>query len=431
MYLFFIRHFNDVDHIAPVVWKMKQDNRPAAVYCINPKYDIQNDYRLTFLKGQGIIVESIYDAFSQKLNMLHNAMRFLYLWFFTKGKKLDSHHQENRWLLLLSRRGQIDLIRHHLRKLGHRLYKLTRKIFYNENWARYILEQTGARVLCFDHIIHNHYVVAVLLRAAQDMSVPTIALPHGVYLYTNESAKPKSTAKQRFSKFDHFDYVVVQNQLRKNVLVRSGIGEEKIIVLGSARFCEEWIEQNMKILPRMINSNTKNTEKLKIVFMTSKPQCRIDMERMLNTFDLLYNLSEIELMIKPHTRMGVNPYLFDNLPQANAYDVITAELCEWADVVIVIGTSVMTEALMQGKPVLYLKYLHANTMLFEECGACWTIQNEAELENAIQSLRVKRMKVPYTEENVNRYLSEVVYGGHSKRDVLRDYVQFITEGNVN
>ena len=98
---------------------------------------------------------------------------------------------------------------------------------------------------------------------------------------------------------------------------------------------------------------------------------------------------------------------------------------------IVIGTSVMTEALMQGKPVLYLKYLHANTMLFEECGACWTIHNEAELEHAIQSLRVKKMQVPYAQENVNKFLSDVVYGGHTKRDVLRDYVEFITECNPN
>jgi hypothetical protein len=408
---------------------MKQDNRPVAVYCINPKYDIRNDYRLTFLRAQGIIVESIYDAFSQKLNVLHRAMRFLYLWFFAKGKKIDSDRKEKRWGLLLSRQGQIDLRRHYFRKIGHRLYKLTRKIFYKKKWACYVLEQSRARVLCFDHIIRNHYVVAVLLQAAQELSVPTIALPHGVYLYTNESAKPKSTANQRFSKFDHFDYIVVQNHLRKDLLVRSGIGEEKIVVLGSARFCEEWIEQNLKILPRLISSNAKTTEKLKIVFLPSKPQCRIDMERMLNTFDLLYGLSGVELMIKPHTRTGINPYLFDKQPVTNASDVLTAELCEWADVVLVIGTSVMTEALMNGKPVLYLKYLHANTMLFEECGACWTIQNESELENAIQSLRVRGMEVPYTEDNVDRYLSEVVYGGRKKRDVLRDYVQFIAECN--
>jgi UDP-N-acetylglucosamine:LPS N-acetylglucosamine transferase len=405
---------------------MKQENRPAAVYCINPKYDIQNDYRLTFLKVQGVVVESIYDAFSQKLNMLHQAMRFLYLWVFAKAKTLNSDNQENRLLLLLSRWGQLII-----EWIGHKLYKLTRKIFYNKNWARYILEQSRAQVLCFDHIIHNQYVVAALLRAAKEMSIPTIALPHGVYLYTNESSKPKSTAEQRFSKFDRFDYVVVQNQLRKNVLARSGIGEDKVVVLGSARFCEEWIEQNMKILPRMINSNAKSTEKLKVIFLTSKPQCRVDMERMLSTIEILSNHSEIELKLKPHTRMGASPHLFVNLPIANASDVLTAELCEWADVVIVIGTSVMTEALMQGKPVLYLKYLHANTMLFEECGACWTIHNEAELEDAIQSLRVKRMNVPYTEENVNRFLSEVVYGGRTKRDVLRDYVQFITECETN
>jgi UDP-N-acetylglucosamine:LPS N-acetylglucosamine transferase len=410
---------------------MKQDNRPAVVYCLNPQYDIHNDYRLRFLKEQGIPVESIYDAFSHKLNMLHHAMRFLYMWLFAKGRKLDYDKQISRWGLLLSRQGRLDLLRHNLRKLGNKLFKLTRKIFYTKNWARNILEQNSARVLCFDHIIHNHYVVAVLQRAAKEMSIPTIALPHGVYLYTNESSKAKSTVKQRFSKFDHFDYVVVQNHLRKNVLVRSGIAEDKIVVLGSARFCDEWIEQNMKILPRIINANAKRTEKLKIVFLTSKPQCRVDMERMLNTFNILANLRDIELMLKPHTRMAENPYLFDNLPITDASDILTAELCEWADVVLVIGTSVMTEALMQGKPVLYLKYLHGNIMLFEECGACWTIHDEAELAHAIQSLRVKKMDMPYAEENVDKFLSEVVYGGRTKRDVLRDYVQFITECNPN
>lgn len=86
---------------------------------------------------------------------------------------------------------------------------------------------------------------------------------------------------------------------------------------------------------------------------------------------------------------------------------------------------------MQGKPVLYLKYLHANTMLFEECGACWTIHNEAELEQALESLRKQKMSVPYGDENVNRFLSEVVFGGQNNRDVLRDYVQFIVNCRVN
>jgi hypothetical protein len=164
--------------------------------------------------------------------------------------------------------------------------------------------------------------------------------------------------------------------------------------------------------------------------MVSKPHCRVDVERMLSTFDLLSNVGEIEVMIKPHTRTGANSRLFANLTLSNASNILTPELCEWADVVLVIGSSVITEALMQEKPVLYLKYLHANTMLFEECGACWTIKSEAELKDALESFVNKRIEVPYADENVNRFISEVVYGGRNKRDVLGDYVQFITNCSV-
>jgi UDP-N-acetylglucosamine:LPS N-acetylglucosamine transferase len=115
----------------------------------------------------------------------------------------------------------------------------------------------------------------------------------------------------------------------------------------------------------------------------------------------------------------------------NVSHVLTSELCEWADVVLIIGSSVITEALMQGKPVLYLKYLHANTMLFEEVGACWNIHDEAELGHALQSLRLNKTDVPYQDQNVKKFLSEVVYGGRNERDVLKDYVQFITNCATN
>jgi hypothetical protein len=401
---------------------MKQDNYAVAVYCINPQYDIENDYRLKFLKEQGVTVKLIYDGFDQKLNVVHRGMRFLFKWFFAKGNKFSSHRYEKP--LLLSRLRELAV-----QSIGRVLYELTRMSFYRKSWAQHFLKESGAQLLCFDHIFPSRYVVNVLLEAAKEKSIPTLALPHGVYLYTNESYKAGTSSRQRFHKFNRFDYVIVQNHLRKDVLVRSGIAREKIVVLGSARFCGEWIAQNRKILPRMIESNSQS-KKLKVVFMVSKPHCRIDIERMLNTFDLLSNFGEIEVMVKPHTRTGTNSRLFANLTLANASHILTPELCEWADVVLVIGSSVITETLMQKKPVLYLKYLHANTMLFEECGACWTINSEAELKEALQSFENKRMEVPYGDENVNRFLSEVVYGGRNKRDVLEDYVEFITTCTV-
>jgi hypothetical protein len=402
---------------------MMHDNYPVAVYCINPQYDIENDYRLNFLKEQGVTVKSIYDALEQKTNGLHKTMRCLFQWFYAKGNKFSSHRHEKP--LLLSRLSELAVS-----IIGRVLYELTRISFYRRSWAHYFLKESDAQLLCFDHIFPSRYVVNVLLEAAREKSIPTLALPHGVYLYTNESYKAGTSARQRFHKFNRFDYVIVQNQLRKDVLVRSGISKEKIVVLGSARFCGEWLAQNRKILPRMIESNSQS-RKLKVVFMVSKPHCRVDIERMLNTFDLLSSVGDIEVMIKPHTRTGTNSRLFANLKLPDASNILTPELCEWADAVLVIGSSVITEALMQEKPVLYLKYLHANTMLFEECGACWTIHNETELEQALQLLRKKSIELPYGDENVNRFLSEVVYGGRNKRDVLEDYVRFITNCTAN
>jgi len=402
---------------------MKQENYPVAVYCINPGYDTENDYRLKFLQKQGVIVESIYDAFDQKMNGLHHTMRYLFQRFYAIGKKSRSHHLGK--FLILSRLNQLTA-----QIIGRILYELTRISFYRKNWALHLLKESKAQLLCFDHILPSRYVVNVLLKAAKENSIPTLALPHGVYLYTNESYKTRTSPRQRLYKFNRFDYVIVQNHLRKDVLVRSGIASEKIVVLGSARFCGEWIEKNRMILPRIIESTGRDAERLKVVFMPSKPRCRIDVERMHNTVDLLASIKEVEAVVKPHTRVGRESHLFDNMQLPNVSHVLTSELCDWADVVLIIGSSVITEALMQGKPVLYLKYLHSNTMLFEECGACWTIHNEAELEQALQSLRKKSTDLPYGYENVNRFLSEVVYGGQNNRDVLKDYIQFITNCSV-
>ena len=60
MYLFFVRHFNDIDHLTPVVWKMNADNRPVAVYGMNPRFDYRSDYRLQFLKDQGVKVNYLH-----------------------------------------------------------------------------------------------------------------------------------------------------------------------------------------------------------------------------------------------------------------------------------------------------------------------------------------------------------------------------------
>ena len=418
MYLFFVRHFNDIDHVTPVVWKMKKDNYPVAVYCMNPRYDIGNDYRLCFLKNQGVTVNYLHHEFDQHRGRLHDLMHARVQQCFAFQKRLAAPDRRpsgilNRWL------GQLAGL------AGSLVYKLMRTLYYDIRWARSILEHTGAQAICFDHILPKRYVVNSFLKAAREMSIPALSLPHGVLLYTNEKTKPKSTDKRRFTKFSRFDFILVPNQLRKEVLVRTGVAEEKIFVLGSARYCREWLEQNKTILPRVIESKISSADKLKAVFMQSKPQCRVDLERMSKTIGLLADFAEIEARLKPHTRTASEKCQVDETRLPNVSHVLTAELCEWADVLLVVGSSVITEALMQGKPVLYLKYLHENTTLFEDLGACWTITNETELKKALFALQKNKTDIPYGEDHIAKFISEIVYGGRHHRDVLSDYEKFI------
>ncbi|CAB1056249.1 hypothetical protein D1BOALGB6SA_985 [Olavius sp. associated proteobacterium Delta 1] len=417
MYLFFVRHFNDIDHLTPVAWKLQRDNYRVAVYCMSLRYDIHQDYRLRFLKEQGVAVDYLYEAFDETLGPVHKILYAIIR---------RSYRAQNQLLLNINGPSGplLGVLSRGAGLLGSMFYKLARKIYYDHRWARSVLERSGAQVVCFDYIMPRLFVVDAFLKASRRMSIPSVALPHGVQLYTNEVTKPKATDARRFAKFNRFDFIIAPNKLRKDMLVKSGVAEDKISVLGSARYCSAWLEQNHKILPEAGAAFSRNSAKLKVVLMPSKPQCQLDMERMFASCRLIAERSGIEAVIKPHPRTRKIDQ-FGNYPLPDVSYMLTAKLCEWADVLLVVGSSVITEALMRGKPALYLKYLHANTTLFEELNACWTIHNEDELKQALASLEADRTGVPYDEANVAKFIAQVVRGGDDRRDVLSAYEQFI------
>ena len=418
MYLFFVRAFNDIDHMTPVVWAMARKNQPVAVYCLNAEYDIKTDYRLNFLRASGVPVDWLYNHFDQNLGLLHSILRFL----IRKSYALQRRFERNTTSTLAVVNKVLGRAAH---RVGSELYKFTRKKYYGAQWARHVLNRSGAKVLCFDWIRPRQFVVEVLISQAQNMGIPTLALPHGVWVYTNDFITIESRPLETYDKLNQYDHVIVQNQLYKDEMSRTGLEKSKIRVMGSARYCSEWTAQNKKIVPKTIPPHQGAAENLKVVFMTTKIRYRINTERLLQTIDLLSRLEGIYAVVKPHTRTTKEARLYENLPIPNLSDSSSVELCDWADVVLVIGSSIIIEPLLQGKPCLYLKYLHENRTLYEDFGACWEIRSEAELQDALMVLRADKTNVPYSQADVDRFLFDIIYGGQQKTDVLTDYGQFI------
>jgi hypothetical protein len=423
MHLFLIRHFNDVDHFTPIVWRMQASNLPVAIYCLNPKYDIKGDYRLRFLKKKGVKVSYVYDASPRFLGLHHFFLRlFIRCCFYLarkdfgiKNKPLEKLH---------------STLQNYFYVMGRRHFKNAKKKYYNLEWADHFLKASKATVLCFDWIRSHKYVVDVLIKSANGASVPVLSLPHGVFLYTNDDPKEGISKEIEYDKYNRFDHVAVQNRLFRQVIASSGVHPDKIAVLGSARYCDEWSEVNRQIIPRSIQDVHGNgsESKFRVVFMTTRPQYRINVQQVEKTFDMLSQLDNCEVVIKPHTRTGVEADMYRNVKISDVSHLSSVELCEWADVVLVIASSILIESLKLNKPSLYLKYLHQNTTEYEELNACWTIHNDQELLEALSSLQNDVNSVPYSQANVNRFFEEIIYGGRDKHDVLNNYQKFVTSG---
>ena len=391
---------------------------PVAVYCLNPEYDINADYRLIFLRKLGIEVDYVYNDIHHKLGIMHRILSFLFLRCFAIKRNSETN-LESDFIPLKKKIGK------QAQNIGDRLYSFTKGKYYNIEWALQFIKRKGAKALCFDWVKPKHSVVGVFLEAADRMSIPTLALPHGVFIYTNKNITIESRPLPTYDKLNQYDGVIVQNELFREFMIGSGLKGEKISVLGSARYCKEWIQQNKKILPRTLDADTNGTNRLKIVFMTTKLRYRINIDKLLLTLDLLANFNGIDVKIKPHTRTAKESYIYENLQLVNAAETSSVELCEWADVVMVIGSSIILEPLIDSKPVLYLKYLHENTTIYEEYGACWIIRSEDELKDALNDLKRNRKKVAYSAESVNHFISDIVYSNRMERDILKDYVDFI------
>jgi hypothetical protein len=418
MYLFFFRHFNDIDNIVPVVWKMALEKHPITVYCLNPRYDIIDDYRLVFIKEMGVDVDYVYNDDADDPERLHRIMRYFFLGCFAIQRKTAKPLP-----YLFS--PLIKLIGKLAGKIGNRLFSFARKNYYDLEWATRLIRVKKAKTLCFDWAKPKLFVINVLIEAAHRMSIPTLALPHGTFVYTNKNIANDAKPLRIFKKLASYDGVVVENKLHGAFMTHLGLDHKKIHILGNARYCNEWVRQNKQIVPRTFDQNENHGGRLKVVFMTTKTRWRVDTKRMFKTFELIHNLAGIQVLIKAHTRTAKEAYLFENLSGPDVSDVSSVELCDWADVILVIASSIMLESLIQNKPVLYLKYLHENTTIYEQYEACLTINSEAELKDALVSLKKNKSAVPYFTGNVDRFISDFVYNGNRKHDILKGYTDFI------
>lgn len=405
--VFSLTDFNSVDHMVPVAYKLVATGKGIPLLLFTDAfYDIDGDYRLDFLKRQyGVGAEVVF-----------------------------TFHQPNpviRWIMaqLCRPLGGTGL----RSRLYPKMVRVLSRAFYRGAWARGMLKKYTPGAFMFERSYPGGGLVGALVREGKKREVPSISLPHGLSPYTNEllnedEVKAGSLAKKYYRNL--FDYVVYQSDIHSRRSLKEGLSPDKAVVLGSARFCDEWAAINQSIqVTEEFKPAGNVSDRLKVVFMLTQWNINVHRSATIETLNSLSKMASIYLAVKPHPRQGAADLhdLLEHGPPSNVevvWDVPSPSLIRWSDVVLNIGSSIALEALQQRKALLQLNYLHSNTTVYEETNSCWNIENPEELVKALEHL-ARGGALPYGDQEVSKTLSVLVLGGSEDTDVLRRYVDFI------
>ncbi len=413
--LFFLRHYNDIDHVTPVIYKWVKSGHQCDVVLIGST-KFRHDFRIKYLSTlEGVRVAHVRQVFGlfgflkwrlQMFLLTGNVRRIKFLGTLVSSLA-DKFHEKRREPLWRTTSNHL----------------LTRSF-----------EHVDRGVIAFDWVERNSVVsiewIKTLIQMARDRGLGTLSLPHGDSPHANQlirrgerSVGPDAT----FSAAGIFDKVVVPNELCA-ARFRPFLQEQAVAALGSPRFCEEWLAKLAEILPP---SPLKHSDsQLKIVMFLRKANFTTFWEEVGEVVHMIAAFPGVELIIKPHTRSGWKQSLtkdssIKQLPNVSVAGdkAHSAHLMNWSDVIIDLATSVVFEAVRVKKPVLAADYLIAGRSTVADYMPETELRCRDDVYEKINSFLSNGCDSFYVEENRQRFLKEVLDG--SDKDVLSRYVALL------
>jgi len=397
--LFFLRHYNDIDHVTPVAHKWIERGHICDVVLMAGG-QFRKDYRIVYLESlSGVRVAGIDEILSR------------WQYFRMGAQKL---------LLDRNLRGYLPGI---VLRLFDRLLGAEKRTAFWEKIARRILQRSFAGgesgVVAFDWISSNSVFPIEFVRAvvatAHGMGLKAVSLPHGDSPHANKLVRVEELRLVPHTKFaaaEMFDRIVVPNELCASRF-RPFVDDSRVAVLGSPRYCNEWLSKLETLLPA--SPLRKDPDKLKIVLFLRKRVFSIFWDEVDRVVRLLTAFPGVDLIVKAHTRGGWRQPLSRNpalrgIPNLRfvAAEVHSAHLLDWADVIVDIATSVAFEAVKMKKPVLAADYLHAGTstvaQYIPECMLTCRDDVYAKVDDFLEN----GCDDFYTEAHRRRFLAEIV-----------------------
>jgi hypothetical protein len=289
-------------------------------------------------------------------------------------------------------------------------------------------------VLIFSAHQAKRIIDIVKLLKALNNSIKYILLPHGVTLCSNDMLSNNNMSKNNnivdFSdRWKDMDYIFLSDNTLKNKAILSGVPLENLKLVGSARFCQEWLDIKKDIqIDGSIVVNKKN--KKNILFLMPNMISNIFYDEVVRTIEFISQYDDISFIVQYRANEINLPKHIKNIHNITwiTSEYTTSALIDWCDIAIHAVTTMQFECFQKKKIVVYPRYLMANTAICELYSAGVILKNRDDLRNTMNEISsdFNSFKGKYfsNEKNINKFIGDYVNAG-GEMPALNNYINTI------
>ena len=440
-YLFFLRHFNDIDNIAPAIYFFlaKDPKHIVDVIIYSNDYLFKNDPNLNHLisKFQNrITITSLSSFENNRLNFENttistkNSMKKLLLKIF---KDSNSRAYNNFKKLFRSYNKIINLI--YSKITNKKPNSIDQNIENNINSI--LSKKPFPKAVIFD--LNRSSQVEFILKTLRSNGVDKIiCLPVSPLINYNilRTKDEVDVFSERFRKrydysgfnalgfVDNF-FIDSYNEFFDAINIKSHL-KDKTKPLGSIRYFHDWIAIRDKYIQK--KNIDKGRNKIKIIFFLSRFVTNVNINEFKRTLSLLSNFDDFEIIIKAHTRSDIEELHLhhdwqNKFINGSAYD--SSDLIDWSDVVIFWSTSVAIEGYLKKKTMVCLNYMSTNKNLYAHFNAGYIANCRDDLFLFLNKYSSTHKPRKYNYSGCEDLINHVVYAGSKSNDIPQLYLDFI------
>lgn len=403
-YVFCLRHFNDIDNIAPVVHFFLESEKNAFVTVLiySFDYDYRSDKALLFLKNE----------WSKRIRIKWIGSIFGVPHFFIN--KSFYRHQYFRLLKIIGLGNPQSFIMN-VKKEGR----------YSKALADYFVEMSIPKTVVFDQ--NRSSVLKGLISFFRKIGVKRIiSLPVSPWCNINvlrqtDFISPFDDNFIKKHEYDGFDEIGqvdshYSDSLKKflEAFGKKSPFEGKTSTLGSVRYSTKGIELRKRYVNTMVPRS--NNGKIKLLILPSHRKNNSFWDEFIRSLKLISLFDSYEVILKPHTRYGGD---YNGLPPSVKVSFEdTSTLIDWADVVVFWSSSVALEGFIKQKTMICLDYINANESIYYKFKLGIIMKSRDELALWLNNDKFNMNYSNYDE-------SEVKLPQDLNRDVSIDYINFI------